>query len=343
MSSKPNSITRAIIDSTVERGLREIEEDPKRSIRKLTDMGRLFSKGRFMEEIYSMVQDLLRNDDSSYYTTIEQLLRNTSHKNLKDFGINVGYNGLTVGAKNIREQEEARTFRIPWALVIRIDPTIPDSLTVSEIESCIEQGRELGIYTYIIRLNGSLSILPDLMATAIRNRDCAFFYILPDGVLSASHLEMIRKCTNSIFLFRYDAASCAANIAALKKQKSLSGVYAYYDDEDAAEWYSGNKAAELAGLDCGFSVLISRDGCSIRNGQRVAKYCRSFRVHPEYAYVLFDLVGDIMQVNHTASDVDSYLELMENGDLRTSRTCISDFRHTTSLTQLFSIALPKQN
>lgn len=37
---KPNDITRAIIDATVDRGLREIEEDPKRSIRKLADMGK---------------------------------------------------------------------------------------------------------------------------------------------------------------------------------------------------------------------------------------------------------------------------------------------------------------
>ena len=30
---KPNNITRAIVDATVDRSLREIEEDPRRSIR----------------------------------------------------------------------------------------------------------------------------------------------------------------------------------------------------------------------------------------------------------------------------------------------------------------------
>ena len=52
----PNNITRALIDASVDRGLREIEEDPKRSIRKLTDMGRMFIKGRFMDEVLSIQQ-----------------------------------------------------------------------------------------------------------------------------------------------------------------------------------------------------------------------------------------------------------------------------------------------
>ena len=87
---KPNDITRAIIDATVDRGLREIEEDPKRSIRKLADMGKQFSKGRFVQDLYTLFQELLRNDDSPYYTAIEHLLRNTERKGLKDFGINIG-------------------------------------------------------------------------------------------------------------------------------------------------------------------------------------------------------------------------------------------------------------
>ena len=74
---KPNNITRAIVDATVDRSLREIEEDPRRSIRKLTDLGRQFSKGRFLQEVYAIFLELLRNDDSPYYTAIENLLRYT--------------------------------------------------------------------------------------------------------------------------------------------------------------------------------------------------------------------------------------------------------------------------
>ena len=80
------------MDATVDRGLKEINEDPRRSIRKLADLGKQFNNGRFMQDLYAIFQDLLRNDDSPYYTAIEHLLQNTDRKALKDFGINMGYN-----------------------------------------------------------------------------------------------------------------------------------------------------------------------------------------------------------------------------------------------------------
>lgn len=155
--AKPNPITRAIIDSTVDRGIREVEEDPKRSIRKLTDMGRMFNRGPFLDEIYAMVQDLLRNDDSTYYTVIENLLRNTNRQNLKDFGINIGYNGFTIGRKTIQGLVGVKPFHIPWCISLRINPARRTSITVSEIESCVQQGRPLGIYCYVIRCEESIA------------------------------------------------------------------------------------------------------------------------------------------------------------------------------------------
>nr|MCR5004702.1 hypothetical protein [Clostridiales bacterium] len=107
---RPNPITRAIIDSTVERSLREIAEDPKRSVRKLADLGRLFTKGRFTNEVYSLVQDLLHNDESPYYEAIEKLLRSTDQQILKTFGINLGYNGLNIGGKITRLTRTDRTY-----------------------------------------------------------------------------------------------------------------------------------------------------------------------------------------------------------------------------------------
>ena len=59
--------------------------------------------------------------------------------------------------------------------------------------------------------------------------------------------------------------------------------------------------------------------------------------------ILFDLVGDAIQINHIISEDDCYFELLENGDIKTTTETISDFRHTTSLDQLFSIILPRKN
>ncbi|MGN0434671.1 hypothetical protein ACTQ1O_06110 [Bilifractor sp. LCP21S3_A7] len=339
----PNNITRALIDASVDRGLREIEEDPKRSIRKLTDMGRMFIKGRFMDEVLSIVQDLLRNDDSPYYEAIEQMLRNTDRKNLKDFGISFGYSGLTYGGKVIREHELSLPYHIPWALTLRINPTLKDGLSVSELESCVRQGTAMGIYCYFIRLSGAITCIGRLMDLVKQHPECAFVSLLPDEPLNPVQVAGIKECTNSMVMFQNRGAATADNVSAMKKNKILYGIYAVYGNEDAAAWYNDQKAEGLAELNAGINLLVSDDTCSKRNGAKVAKYCRSLRTHPEYPMILFDLAGDAVQINHIISEDECYFELLENGDIKTTTETISDFRHTTSLDQLFTIGLPREN
>ena len=48
-----NDITRGLIDFAVSQCLKNIKEDPYRSIRRLADLGRQFAKGRFQEELIS--------------------------------------------------------------------------------------------------------------------------------------------------------------------------------------------------------------------------------------------------------------------------------------------------
>lgn len=339
----PNNITRALIDASVDRGLREIEEDPKRSIRKLTDMGRMFIKGRFMDEVLSIVQDLLRNDDSPYYEAIEQMLRNTDRKNLKDFGISFGYSGLTYGGKVIREHELSLPYHIPWALTLRINPTLKDGLSVSELESCVRQGTAMGIYCYFIRLSGAITCIGRLMDLVKQHPECAFVSLLPDEPLNPVQVAGIKECTNSMVMFQNRGAATADNVSAMKKNKILYGIYAVYGNDDAAAWYNDQKAEGLAELNAGINLLVSDDSCSKRNGAKVAKYCRSLRTHPEYPMILFDLAGDAVQINHIISEDECYFELLENGDIKTTTETISDFRHTTSLDQLFTIGLPREN
>ena len=339
---KPNSITRAIIDSTVERSLREIEEDPKRSVRKLTDMGRLFNSGRFMDEVYGMVQDLLRNDDSPYYTVANNILRNSAHKNLRDFGISFGYCGLTFGGRTIREREATHDYRIPCVLGMRVDPTLKNSLSVTEIAACVSEGTREGIYIYCLRIRHSLSCMKDLAEVMKSQPDCAFLLLMPDLPLSEEQVADMTRCTNVLYLFDAAGRFSRDNQKALKSRRALAGIYAFYNDETAKDWVSGALMGTLLPYHAPINILVSEDSTSKENGEMVAAYCRAQRRNPEYPLILFDLVGDSIQISHTATAEDIYLEILENGDLRTCEGLLSDFRHTVSLKQLLTVALPKE-
>lgn len=338
--AKPNPITRAIIDSTVERGIREVEEDPKRSIRKLTDMGRMFNRGPFLDEIYAMVQDLLRNDDSTYYTVIENLLRNTSHQNLKDFGTNIGYNGFTIGRKTIQGLAEVKPFHIPWCISIRINPSRHSSITVSEIESCVQQGRPLGIYCYVIRIEESLACLNKLLSMFHSNPDCSFFCLLPDQPLHPEHLKTIASLTNTMFLIPADTPAAMTNIEALRSRKVWYSVYFYYNNETAGEWMTGKHWDGLTRYNSGFVLSVAEDSCSPKTAARMGKYCRNMRTHPVYPFICFDFYSDLIQIDKIISCQGQFFEMMENGDIHTAEGVLTDFRHTISLEQILSIALP---
>lgn len=339
---EPNPITRAIIDSTVDRGLREIDEDPRRTIRKLTDMWRMFNRGRFLDEVFELVQDLLRNEESPYYPAIESVLRHSDRLSLRTLGANIGYNSFTIGGRTIRDLEASREYRIPWAVVLRINPAQRESLSVSEIESCIRQGVMLGIYTYIIRAEGSLSCMNRLIEVFRSYPACAFFCLLPDLPLHPEHLAGFRECLNCCLMVRTGSAVTDSLIRELRRQKSLVGIYDLYDDAGAAEWLSGRRMREISRYGCSFAAAVPVDACSPEKAAEAAAACRAFRLQPQYPIFVFDLVGDLLKINRVISDEEAYFELLENGDIRTSDGILTDFRHTTNLEKLFSTALSRK-
>lgn len=339
---KPNNITRAIIDATVDRSLREIDEDPNRSIRKLTDMGRHFSTGRFLDQIYEIMQDLLRNDNSPYYTAIRNLLRNCGRSTLKEFGINVGYNSLTFGGKIIRSLEKEKPFSIPWCIVMRINPSESDSINADDLSHIVSQGNELGIYTYLIRCGGKISSMDSLFETFAANPLSAFICLLPDGELSKSQLNLIRECKNTLFMFQAGAEYSEENVTHFKQQKSLFGSYDYYGDDTITQWTEGRRAEEFLPYSASFVIVVPDDHCSTATIGKMSRLVKRLRTEPEYPFVIFEQQTDVMEIGRIVTDnaEETYMELLNNGDILTKDDTIVACRHTFSLEQMLSVALP---
>jgi hypothetical protein len=341
---KPNNITRAIIDATVDRSLREIDEDPNRSIRKLTDMGRHFATGRFLDQIYDMLQDLLRNDDSPYYTAIRNLLRNTSRANIKEFGINVGYNSLTFGGKVIRSLDGKKPFNIPWCIVIHTNPSEPASIDAADVGHIVSQGNELGIYTYLIRCGGRIQAADHLFETFAAHPESAFICLLPEGTLSQEQLELIRKCRNTLFMFQAGKESSAGDIGKMKQQKSLFGLYDSYGDSTISRWTDENRAEEFLPYRGSFVIVVPDENCSKETSDRMSRFVKNLRTEPKYPFIIFEQRSDLMQIGRIITDSTNeiYLELLDDGSILTKDDTLIECRHTFSLEQILSVALPKE-
>lgn len=339
---KPNNITRAIIDATVDRSIREVDEDPNRSIRKLTDMGRHFASGRFLNQVYDVLQDLLRNEDSPYYTAIRNLLRNTALENMKGFGINIGYNSLTFGGKIIRDLTKKKPYSIPWCIVMRVDPSNPAGSSAEDLDHIVTQGNELGIYTYLVRCGGRMSSQNKLFETFARHNDSAFICLMPEGGLSGNQPELLRKCINTLFLFPAGAKKTAGNLQTIKQQKTLFGLYDFYGDDTVSEWLTRNRAEEFMAWDNAFAILVPEENCSCSTMKKMGAFAKHLRTKPKYPFILFDQRNDVMEIDKIVKDDTDpvYLEFLDNGTVLTRNDTVIQCRHTFSLEQILAEALP---
>ena len=231
---------------------------------------------------------------------------------------------------------------VPIILPSSVCFAIQTSMSVSEVENVIEQARPLGIYCFAIRLEGSLLSLNSLLDVMNRHKDCAYFFMIPDQKLTPIHLENIRVCLSALFLIHTESPFAAANAEALRKQKTFFGAFSFYDDQNASSWLTGKRIKEFLTHEVPIAVLLADDTCSEKTQLRVAKYCRTSRMHPEHPLLLFDSIGDICAIDRLRSEQETgcYFELLETGDIRTGSEIITDFRHTVSLEQLLTVALP---
>ena len=116
---RKRDLTRLLIESAVDRALRDMERDSHRTIRNLLDLALTFSKGSFERHFFTLCQQMLEDESSPYYQLLDRALRTCDRQTLKTFGINVGYEGCSKGARRIREVEAAGGFKVPWALTIQ--------------------------------------------------------------------------------------------------------------------------------------------------------------------------------------------------------------------------------
>lgn len=190
-----NTIARTLIQTVVRQKLNAIKSDPERSLRNLVDMGLSFAAGSEQKRFLQQAQHALQDENSAYYRIIYDLALHVDTEHLMGFGMNLGYNSLTAGARTIRRLESECGYDIPWCLTLAIDRK-GYTAHESDYTNLIEQGKRLGIYTYLI-------IAPELpvgLFTLLRQqKDCAFLlFTSPDehspGMSSIPWPSFIMSC-----------------------------------------------------------------------------------------------------------------------------------------------------
>jgi hypothetical protein len=218
-------LTRLMIDTVVKRGIENMADDPRRSIRRLADLGRQFSTGRFQDDIIDIIQTILADDNSPYYTMMQNLLDNTDHACIRKLGINIGYNSWTYDARTLRKYSAELGHIIPWLLIFRLednhikdsntndtnnnnssanDINTKDNINIEFIKRRISEARDLGINSFSIIQKGGNTDADKIIDIFRENEESAFFYFLDDAMLTESQISAIKECKNVMISINAD-------------------------------------------------------------------------------------------------------------------------------------------
>lgn len=326
-----NKLIYTVIKTAVENGIRYIEDNPKRGVRNLLDLGEFFSSGNFQKDFFKLSHEILSNENSFYYNIIDSLVKEISHKKLTVFGINIGYNSFTYGTRTIRENEKKLGYNIPWAIVFNFENDDHIELTEEELLKIINAGKKVGIYSYFILLKKNMP-LKALSNILLENDDCAFTLFVEPDALNYEVIEKLSLHSNlCIFVsinYDYDKKNktTAEKFNILKKHRCLCGLSYSYDDKNADYILSGKSAETMMSLKTSFAMYIKKRSCSIKTAQEIRNFINSLRIKDSYPVFMMDLYGDLERINEIISAKSCFLGINNRGQIS-----ISDSLNETSL------------
>ncbi len=305
------NFTRVLIETVVDRGIRDVTDDPKRSLRRLADMGKQFSEGRFQKASFGHITNLLKNDDSPYYGMLENFLATVDHKAIKTFGLNMGYDSWTYGARLIRHESEERGYMLPWVIQIHYNPEGGGRLKIKDINAIIERLSPLGVNTYVIIKEHGIPDDPELVNMIQCHPECAFFLFINDAKIAPEQAEIIKNIGNAVISVNIAIQDALSTCQMLRKIKALYVIHYQYSADEVESFSDVDYIDKWLSYGSAFIFLIQKDSDKGLAG----RFARNSRMQQEYPILVWDVYSDIRLVNEMISDTPFIFELSSDGDI----------------------------
>lgn len=291
-----NTTSRILIEVMIRKAIRDIKDSPKRGTRNIIDMALNFSDGRFQKYFFQSAQNMLKNEQSSYYMLVLDAVNHINEEQLIGFGMNLGYNGCVAGAKKIREIEEHEGYNIPWTVALMIDAQRYSSHE-AEYQSLLEQGKKLGIYAWQIYVNGNADIIFPLIE---ENRDCAFTVLCEPETVTDEFLEDIRSVNHVMPVIRFNEKAVHV-CQQMRDRQILYSVFMTYTEEDIEDILSGGYFLAAEEVHPVFSMLIASGNCPLSVREKIYKMVSDIRQKQTLKTIPWEITYDASFVDGVIS------------------------------------------
>lgn len=285
-----------LIESVVRRTVQKLHDSPEREIRNLIDLGLSFADGRFQRKFLKASQKMLRNEKSSYYPLIQDVVSHVDEERLVTFGMNLGYNGCTRGAKTIRQIEQEEGFNIPWALSFSLNPAQIENGCYSSV---IRQGVALGVYVYLME---AANPVEQSLALTAEHPDCAFVLFVRPQQITDAFVQQLEKQNNLMLSVEWGEGA-PESCRLLREHRLLYSVHHRYSAKQVPALLDGSWLEEALTARPAFALLLAQPDCP-NTQQQVYQYVLSVRDGQKYPLILMDIKNDLLMIdNIISSDV----------------------------------------
>lgn len=296
---------RALVESTVSRALKDMETDSHRTARRLVDLGVTLSRGNFERTFFTLCRQILADEQSPYYLALEHALRTVDREHLVTFGVNVGYESCSRGAKEIRQTEEKYHYNVPWAIEMAGGE---DALSRIYVQRVISEAVGLGVHMFLLEDFGlSQSDLTQLLSA---NPTCAFILFTTGTKAMEWNIDELKE--NKNLLVSVDAEAPHASRLCRSLCDARMPYCIYFDYTQGEDLSQRVKAAEV--LDSVAVILRSYHAPEeVRKG--VYHRVLSARSSNESPVVLLDFPSDLITIDNIISSDPFYLTIDKEGSV----------------------------
>lgn len=164
-------------------------DDRTKALLKLVDLTENFAKDRFQPGSYEAARKMIQDPDNKWVQYLNRLLDEVDPHVLKTTALNLGFDAMLYGTKLMHESREKYQCNIPW--LILMDPTSACNLhctgcwaaeygnklnlSFDDMDSIVTQGKELGIYFYMMTGGEPMVRKKDIIELCRKHNDCVFF------------------------------------------------------------------------------------------------------------------------------------------------------------------------
>ena len=213
-ASLTHKMQRAAVSKMVDVLFSHMENDREKAIGQVVDLSKQFYGDSFSEEAYQQAKNILSDPDSKWSKLINSVLDQTDPHVARTTALNLGYEAFFRGTKTIRENRVKYQCNIPW--LILFDPTSAcnmhcvgcwageygnkNNLSFEDMDKIVTQGKELGVYLYMLTGGEPLVRKRDVLKLAEKHNDVQFAIYTNSTLIDEPFCQEVQRLGNIAFM-----------------------------------------------------------------------------------------------------------------------------------------------